>query len=189
MFVVDSRTEKLVALLLAALMIVTRVHHFGIGAIAPDASTAIFFLVGLMLASPWWLLAYLALAVVLDIFAIGFAGVAAACVSGGYVLLAPAYGALWLSGRAMRSIERLDLLAAGKILVALGGGTVVFFIISNIGYFLGSDFFALGLVEYTARVARYFPYYAVVTLFYAGVWIVAHVLIARFAGRGRLAIR
>src|SRR3972149_3788126 len=99
MFTLETRAEKLAALLLALLMAATRVHHFCVGAIAPDPPPAVFSLAGLALASPWWLVAFLAEAVVLDIFAIGVAGVADACVSGGYALLAPAYGVLWLPGR------------------------------------------------------------------------------------------
>jgi hypothetical protein len=189
MFVLESRTEKLVALLLALLLAATRVYHFGAASIAPDASTAVFFLAGLSLASPWWLLVFLAAAVALDVFAIGVAGVADACISGGYVLLAPAYGVLWLAGRLMRGTERLDLLAAGKFVCAITGGVAAFFLISNVGYFFGSEFGALGVAEYTRRVMRYFPHYELITLFYAGAWIVAHALIVRFAGGFKLATR
>jgi hypothetical protein len=189
MFVLESRAEKLAALLLALLMAATRVHHFGVGAIAPDASTSVYFLAGLALASPWWLVAFLAEAVLLDIFAIGVAGVADACVSGGYALLAPAYGALWLAGRAMRKSERLDWLTAGKFVCAITAGVVVFFVISNVGYFFGSEFHALGVPEYTRRVSRYFSYYEMVTLFYAVAGIAALALAARFSARRALPAR
>lgn len=190
MFTLESRAERLAALLLAVLMAATRVHHFGVGVIAPDASTAVYFLAGLALASPWWLLAFLAEAVVLDIFAIGVAGVADACISGGYVLLVPAYGALWLAGRAMRKSElrkseRLDLLTAGKFVCAITGGVAAFFVISNVGYFFGSEFYALGVPEYTRRVSRYFAYYEMVTLFYAAAGIAALALVARLMPRFR----
>lgn len=185
MFVLEARTEKLAALLLAVLMAATRVHHFGVGAIAPDASTAVYFLAGLTLLSPWWLLALLAEAVALDIFAIGFAGVADACISGGYVLLAPAYGALWLAGRVMRKAERLDFITAGKFVCAITGGVAAFFVIANVGYFFGSEFYALGAPEYTRRVSRYFFYYEVVTLFYGGTGIAIVALAAKFAPRFR----
>jgi hypothetical protein len=204
MFTLESRAEKLAALLLALLMAATRVHHFGVGAIAPDASTAVYFLAGLALVSPWWLLAFLAEAVLLDSFAIGVAGVADACISGGYVLLAPAYGALWLAGRAMRKSElrkselrkselrkseRLDWLTAGKFVCAITGGVAAFFVIANIGYFFGSEFYALGVPEYTRRVSRYFSYYETVTLFYAAAGIAALALAARLSGREKLAAR
>lgn len=189
MFILESKAEKFAALLLAVLMAATRVHHFGVGAIAPDASTAVYFLAGLALASPWWLLALLAEAVALDIFAIGVAGVADACISGGYALLAPAYGALWLAGRAMRKSERLDLQTAGKFVCAITGGVAAFFVISNIGYFFGSEFYALGVPEYTRRVSRYFSYYEMVTLFYSVAGIAALALAARLSGREKLAAR
>ena len=189
MFILESKAEKLAALLLAVLMAATRVHHFGVGAIAPDASTAVYFLAGLALASPWWLLALLAEAVLLDVFAIGVAGVADACVSGGYALLAPAYGVLWLAGRTMRKSERLDLLTAGKFVCAITGGVAAFFVISNIGYFFGSEFYALGVSEYTRRVARYFSYYEIVTLLYATAGIGALVLAARLSARRAFSAR
>jgi hypothetical protein len=185
MFALDTRTEKLAALLLAVLMAATRVHHFGVGTIAPDASTAVFLLAGLALASPLWLLAFLVEAVALDAFAIGVAGVADACVTGGYVLLAPAYGALWLAGRLMRGAERLDLLTAGKFVCAITGGVAAFFVIANVGYFFGSEFGALGVPEYAKRAVRYFPYYETVTLFYAGVGIAVLALAARLLPRFR----
>ena len=189
MFVLESKAEKFAALLLAVLMAATRVHHFGVGAIAPDASTAVYFLAGLALANPWWLLAFLAEAVVLDVFAIGIAGVADACISGGYPLLAPAYGVLWLAGRTMRKSERLDWLTAGKFVCAITGGVAAFFVISNIGYFFGSEFYALGVTEYTRRVARYFSYYEMVTLSYAAAGIAALALAARLSARRAIAAR
>jgi hypothetical protein len=192
MFILESKAEKFAALLLAVLMTATRVHHFGVGAVAPDASTAVYFLAGLALASPWWLLVLLAEAVLLDSFAIGVAGVADACISGGYVLLAPAYCVLWLGGRTMRKSElrkseRFDWLTGGKFVCAITGGVAAFFLIANIGYFFGSEFYALGVPEYTRRVSRYFSYYEMVTLFYSAAGIGALVLAARLSGREKLA--
>ena len=57
MFVLSTPTDRLVVLALAVLMAATRVHHFGVGAIAPDASMAAFLLAGLLLGSQNWLLA------------------------------------------------------------------------------------------------------------------------------------
>ena len=177
MFVLKARAEWIAAIALAVLMAVTRIHHFGIGSVAPDASTGVFFLAGALLASPWWLAALLIEAVILDGIAIGFVKVADACMSSGYALLAPAYGALWLAGRALRSTEKLDLFAAGKFVCLASGGTAAFFMISNLGYFLGSEFYNLGVAEYVARVTRYFPMYLTVTLFYSvlglAVWFAA----------------
>jgi hypothetical protein len=167
MFVLKSRAEWVVVAALAVLMAVTRIHHFGVGTVAPDASTGVFFLAGLLVASPWLLVALLAEAVILDGVAIGFMNVANACISSGYALLAPAYGALWLAGRVLRSTEKLDLFTAGKFVCLVCGGTAAFFILSNLGYFFGSEYYSIGVSEYVARVTRYFPMYLTGTLFYA----------------------
>lgn len=181
MFVLKPKAEWIAAFALAILMAVTRIHHFGIGTVAPDASTGVFFLAGLVLASPWWIAAFLVEAVILDGVAIGFMKVADACMSSGYALLAPAYAALWFAGRALRKTETLDLLAAGKFVCFAAGGTVLFFVVSNLGYFLGSEFYQLGLVEYFTRVSRYFPTYLTVTLFYSAFGVAA-VIAARRLG-------
>jgi hypothetical protein len=173
MFVLKSKAEWSVAIALAVLMAVTRIHHFGIGIIAPDASTGVFFLAGLLLGSPWFLAALLVEAVILDGVAIGFLKVADACVSSGYALLAPAYGALWLAGRTLRPLEKIDLLAAGKFVCFICGGTAAFFIVSNLGYYLGSEFYQLGLSEYVTRVSRYFSIYLTITLFYSALGLAA----------------
>ncbi len=179
MFVLKPKAEWIAAFALAVLMAVTRIHHFGIGTVAPDASTGVFFLAGLLLSSPWMLAAFLVEAVLLDGVAIGFMNVADACMSSGYALLAPAYAALWFAGRAMRSIETLDLFAAGKFACFAVAGTAAFFIVSNLGYFIGSQYYELGLAEYAARVSRYFPFYVTVTLFYSALGIAAFVAARR----------
>lgn len=173
MFVLKSKAEWVAAVALAILMAVTRIHHFGIGTVAPDASTGVFFLVGLMLGSPWFLAAFLIEAVLLDGVAIGFLNVANACVSSGYGLLIPAYAALWFAGRALRSATALNVVTAGKFVCLVVLGTAAFFAISNLGYFLGSEFFQLGVGEYVTRVSRYFPMYLTVTLFYSAFGIAA----------------
>jgi hypothetical protein len=173
MFVLKPKAEWIAAFALAVLMMVTRIHHFGIGTIAPDASTGVFFLAGLLLASPWWIAAFLVEAVILDGVAIGFLKVADACMSSGYALLAPAYAALWFAGRALRKVEAIDLVASAKFVCFVAAGTVAFFIVSNLGYFLGSDFYSLGIVEYVTRVTRYFPMYLTVTLFYSAFGVAA----------------
>lgn len=166
MFVLKPKAQIVAAAALALLMAVTRVHHFGIGNIAPDASTGVFFLAGLLVAPVWFLGALLVEAVALDAFAIGWVKVADACMSSGYALLAPAYGALWFAGRALRGVEKIDVVTAGKFVCFVVAGTAVFFIISNLGYFFGSEFYMLGIAEYVSRVTRYFPMYLTVTLFY-----------------------
>jgi hypothetical protein len=190
MFALEAKTERLVAVLLAVLMAATRVHHFGIGAVAPDASTAVFFLAGLLLGSPLWFVLFSILAIVLDAFALGIAGVADACMTPGYWLLFAGYFALWFAGRLGRGIERLDAMQGGRLLLLAVGGTALFFMLSNVGYYFGGGFDeSMGAAEYIRRVQVYFPHYLGTTLVYVAAGVALFAIAMRFLAGGRLAAR
>jgi hypothetical protein len=175
MFVLNSRQERLVILLLTVAMAATRIEHFGINRIAPDASTAIFFLAGLLIGNPLWLVAFLAEALALDVTAVKAVGVSPVCITFGYAMMIPAYAALWYAPRALRADFRPSMFGFTKLALACAAGLAVFFVFSNIGYYVGSGYFSLGIAEYARRVARYFPHYLEITLLYsaAGVAIAA----------------
>jgi hypothetical protein len=190
MFVLEARSERIAVLALTVLMAATRIEHFGVGQIAPDASTAAFFLAGLLIGNPLWLLAFLAEALLLDLTAINVVGVEAVCVTTGYGMMIPAYGALWLAARLVRTNDRLDLFSAAKLVCACTLGVLGFFLFSNVGYYLGGGFEStMGLEEYARRVVRYFPQYLTSTLFYSAAGVALAVLAARFAPRSRLVPR
>ena len=170
MFVLDARQERLVILLLTVVMAVTRIEHFGLSRVVPDASTAIFFLAGFLIANPLWLVAFLSEAFALDFAAIEAVGVDPVCVTFGYIMMIPAYGALWFAPRALRSDFTPSLLGFGKLALACVAGLAVFFVLSNIGYYFGGGFStSMGAVEFARRVAQYFPYYLTSTLIYSAV--------------------
>jgi hypothetical protein len=188
MFLIDARSQRLAALLLAVLMAATRIHHFGVGTIAPDASTAVFFLAGLMLASPLWFVLFAALAVGLDGVALGFIGIADACMTPGYWLLFAGYLALWYTGRLGRNVEKLDFIQGAKLLLLIAGGTVLFFVLSNAGYYFGGGFDqSMGAAEYISRVQRFFPFYLGSTLAFSAAGIAVFALAARMFAGERLA--
>lgn len=190
MFVLETKTERLVAVLLAVLMAATRVHHFGIGSIAPDASTAVFFLAGLLLSSPLLFVLFSVLAVGLDAFALGVAGVADACMTPGYWLLFAGYLALWFAGLLGRRIECLDLMQGFRLLLLAAGGTALFFVLSNVGYYFGGGFDeSMGAAEYIRRVEQYFPHYLTVTLAYAAAGVAVFAIASRLLAGGRVAAR
>ena len=140
MFVLEARSERIAILALTVLMAATRIEHFGMGQIAPDASVAIFFLAGLLIGNPLWLLAFLVEATLLDLTAIKVVGVEAVCVTLGYGLMIPAYGSLWLAGRFARHSDRLGVATITKLVCACAVGVVGFFLFSNIGYYFGGGF-------------------------------------------------
>ncbi len=154
------------ALGLMALMVATRFHHFGDFKTLPDASLAVFFLAGLWLARPWFFVALLALAGLIDYLAIHAGGVSGWCVTPAYLFLLPTYGVMWLGGYYCQRFSGSwqGLIA---ILGVCAGATVVAFCISNLSFYWLSGYFnALPLAEYLNRVSRYLPSYLAVTLAY-----------------------
>jgi hypothetical protein len=154
-------------LLLIAVMVLTRFHHFGDVLHLPDASLAVFFFAGFYRKKSFFVF-ILAMAALIDYIAIKN-GTSDWCVSPAYVFLVPTYAVMWLAGRYCSTFKSLKIseLAASVGLVMLA--TTAAFIISNTSFYLFSGRFDdLSLVEYFARVARYYPSYLSAALIYAG---------------------
>ena len=169
-------TAAVAAVLLAA-MAATRSHHFA-DLIGPgDASVAAFFLGGLLLRRVGWFALFAGVAGLIDLIAL-WGGVSAACVTPGYALLLPAYGALWLAGgRATGLLESVPGLLRGT--AWLVAGTVGFFAISNLGFYAFSPAVAeLTVMEFAARVAVYLPGYQAQAFLFGA----AGLLLARLLG-------
>jgi len=155
-----ARRSSLVGIALAALMAATRIHPAGAGDFFPDASLAVFFLAGLALASPLWFGAFVVEAVLLDAWALGVVQVPAVCFTWGYALLLPAYGALWFAGRGAGRVNTAGFTGGLRLGAILLAGVMAYFVLSNLGYFLGGGFAATtGLGGYASTVVRYFPAY------------------------------
>ncbi len=190
MFVLDTRYERLAILSLTVLMAVTRIEHFGVNQVAPDASTAVFFLAGLLIGNPLWLIAFLVEALALDSTAIKLVGVDPVCVTFGYCMMIPAYVSLWFAPRFLRQKFKLDILSFGMLAFSCLIGIAGFFLFSNVGYYIGGDFdSSMGLAEYARRVVRYFPHYLTITLFYASTGVAISVVALRFFAPKQLAAR
>jgi hypothetical protein len=167
-------------------MAATRIEHFN--QIVPDASTAIFFLAGLLVGNPLWLAAFLAEALALDITAIQVVGVDPACITFGYAMMIPAYAALWLAPRFLRENFKPDFPHFAKLALSCVAGLSVFFVFSNIGYYFGGGYsVSLGFAEYASRVATYFPHYLASTLIYSAAAVAIVAAAGFFAARRRLA--
>ncbi|HLL27197.1 MAG TPA: hypothetical protein VKT73_06055 [Xanthobacteraceae bacterium] len=190
MFVFDTRGERIALFAMTVLMAATRIDHFGAGHLAPDASTAVFFLAGLLIGNPLWFVAFLAEAFLLDLAAIKVVGVESVCVTTGYGMMIPAYASLWLAGRLVRMTDKLDAFSIAKLVGACCGGLVAFFVFSNIGYYFGGGFEdSMGVAEYARRVVRYFPDYLTSTLAYSAIGVAIAILAAHLAPRNRLVSR
>lgn len=179
-----------VGLLLAALMLATRSHHFATPLHLPDASWAVFFLAGALL--PGWLplAGLLALAGTVDYLAIHFGGVSAFCVSPAYIALAPAYGALYAAGRWYAPRHRATLRSLLPFTgAALVGTTLCELLSSGAFYFFSDRFAAPTVAEFGARLVRYFPYALEGMALYLGTAVIVYAAFAALAGRHPASLR
>ncbi len=166
----NTSRELLIGSLLLLVLVITRSgitrSHFGTDINLPDASWAMFWLLGVLTHQRGWPMASMACCVAVDYFVIA-GGVAADCFTPAYVFLIPAYGALWLSGRWLRR-QTTDkyLLRTATSLVA---GVSACFAISNLGFYLASGYSGeMSMSAYAAAVARYWPHYLLHASVYAG---------------------
>ncbi len=156
---------------LIALLAVTRIGHFGGINTPPDASLAVFFLLGLWIASPRWLVVALLAAAATDALAIA-QGASSYCITPAYPLLIPTYGVLWGAGRAIcvygaRWHGWMRGLALG---IALLASTTIAFVLSNASFYALSGYFeAMPAGVFARAVSPYFrPYLAGAAAYVAG---------------------
>lgn len=149
-----------------AMMALTRSHHLLDGIFLPDASWAIFFLAGALLASRAWLVALAVGATAIDFIAIGWGNIASNCVTLAYAMLYPTYAVLWWGGRIFQHMERqpspLSLVSIGKrSLRTLGIIAIIAFFAEQISsgsfYFLSGTIANPTIGEYLMRESVYFP--------------------------------
>jgi hypothetical protein len=163
----NSKLPIIVFGVLAIAMIATRSNHFGSELELPDASLAVFFFGGLLLAGRLWFPALLVLAAAIDQVATVAEGVSRYCLTPAYAFLVPTYACMWLAGRLTQRDHRdgnvARLVAAARLGIAAG----LAFLISNLSFFAFSGYFpAMTLADYVAATARYAVPYVAYTLAY-----------------------
>ncbi|TWH71364.1 hypothetical protein LX59_01647 [Azomonas agilis] len=173
-----TRTQQVIAgLILAALMAVTRGHHFD-AINLPSASWAVFFLAGALLTPRWVFPALFIEASVLDFIAIQWQGVSDWCVSPAYWMLVPAYGALWLGGRLYarwHSEQLSSLLRLGLFAVA---SSFVCYLFSGGGFLYFSGRYPDPSLSLLAeRIMTYYPQYLSTLALYLGLAVLVHISI------------
>lgn len=166
-----------IVLLLAIMMVATRMEHFGTAVSLPDASLAVFFFAGMALAQRRWFLLLLGVAAATDYYAITQAGVSGACFTAAYPFLAPAYACLWVAGQRARSLPASALARPLTMAVAAAAGS---YLISSLGFYAFSgNFAAMPVIEYVARTAQYAPSYVGYAALYVGLGLAARALLRR----------
>jgi hypothetical protein len=158
MLSLTSRQQLAIGGVLALLMALTRSHHWATLHALPDASWAVFFLVGLYLRPLWAVPGLMLEAALADYLAIAVGGVSDFCVSPAYGFLVPAYAALFLAGRIYARHHRLSRSALPWLLgCALAGAGLAELFSSGGFYFFSGRFADPTLAEFIPRLARYFP--------------------------------
>jgi hypothetical protein len=173
-----SRRDLLFALALLWAMVLTRADQGSPHAL-PDASVAVFFLLGLFTRSALWLPIAMVLAAAVDACVVT-GDVSAYCTTPASLFLIPTYGTMWLAGGLARSVRH----SAAVLAVASIAAVVAFLISSGSFYFLSGQFPDLPLVEYSRQVLiRYLPPYVSHCLLY----VAAAVAVSKAAPRLRRA--
>lgn len=194
MLTLSHRHQLLIALALASLLIATRGQHFATLHHLPGASWAVFFLAGVYLRPAWIFPALFALVWGLD-FAPHLAsgaslaeilgGGQAFCLTPAYFFLLPAYGALWLAGRWYAARYRFAWPTLVPLAAALVVGAAVCELFSSGGfYFFSGRFHEPTLIEFGARLVKYFPSYLGSLAFYVGIAAAVHTALALARGEG-----
>ena len=178
------RQQIAIGLVLTLLMLLTRSHHWASIHSLPDASWAIFFLLGVYVRALWVVPALIAASVVIDYAAITWGGVSDFCVSPAYWLLIPAYLALFAGGRFYARGHSLSLLGLFRLVgVALAVVAVAELLTSGGFYFFSGRFTEPTLAGFVPRFATYFPHMLGTFMLYLGAAAAAHVALAAAAFR------
>ena len=178
MFILSKRSTVILGVALSIVMWMTRGLHVATPTHLPDASWAIFFLLGFYFRQSMVLPIFLAQAALIDYVAITQFGVDPYCVTPAYVFLLPAYSALWLAGRWYAAhyqfqVRTLPLFAAA----AVSGAAICELISSGSFYFLGEHFADTSLTVFASRLVQYFPANLASVALYLGIAALIHVLI------------
>ncbi len=166
-------------LILALVMLATRVNHF---AALPDASWAVFFVAGFYLrgSAKWAFPALMALAVLIDFFVITGQGTSFwshYCVSPAYWFLLPSYGALWFGGSWLRDghagLQTREL--ARLIGSAVVAASVCYLVSNGSFYWISDSVPARSFAGWMQNLGDWYVPYLRTTLMYVGVAAALHV--------------
>lgn len=175
----STRQQIAIGLVLVLMMLLTRSHHWASIHSLPDASWAIFFLLGVYVRALWVVPALIAASVVIDYVAITWGGVSDFCVSPAYWLLIPAYAVLFAGGRFYARGHRLSLMGLLRLMgVALVVVAVAQLLTTGGFYFFSGRFDEPTLAGLMLRLEKYFPPMLGTFALYLGVAVVVHVALA-----------
>ena len=184
-----SRHELLIGCLLLLALLITRSgitrSHFGTEFNVPDASWAVFWLAGMFTRQFAWPAVMLGCCAAVDYFAVA-SGTSADCFTLAYPFLIPAYLSLLGMGRLSGRQPTTSFVTALQVALSVTIGVTICFVISNMGFYLASEFAAMSATDYVQAVLRYWPGYLQTTAIYVLVGLVTGYLAV--AVRARLSM-
>ena len=175
------KKELPVSLALLSLLWVTRSgvvgSHFGSALNLPDASWAVFWLLGFWTRRVHWLVAAFIASVTADYFAV-HNGTSADCFTPAYLFLIPAYLSLWIAGRWAQHRLMPEVKSWSLVSLSVVAGVFACFTCANIGMYIASDTVnSLSAWAYTLAIAQYLPLYLATTALYVGIGVLIAYLI------------
>jgi len=171
--------QLLLAVGLAILMIITRSNYFDWATVLPSASLAIFFLVGFYLRSYLSFAVFTGLAYACDYWVLIVGG--EGCFTSAYGFIFAGYFLIWRCAKwAADSYDLVRLPDGIKVFaVALLSISCAFLISNGSFYAFSGNFSELSLIDYSARVMRYYLTYLTDPLIYLGLAALVHRLVQR----------
>lgn len=174
----STRQQIAISFVLVLMMFLTRSHHWASIHSLPDASWAIFFLLGVYVRALWVVPVLIAASVVIDYVAITWGGVSDFCVSPAYWLLIPAYVVLFAGGRFYARGHRLSVMGLLRLMgVALVVVAVAQLLTTGGFYFFSGRFDEPTLAGLILRLEKYFPPMLGTFALYLGVAVAVHLAV------------
>jgi hypothetical protein len=159
------RQSALLASGLLALMVLTRGSHVGSASLLPDATLAVMMLGGMLLQRGFWFAVLMAVAVAIDAFAVGVAGVSSYCLSPAYWALLPTYAVMWVGGVWLHK-RGLGFNTLPYVTVALVTTSLAFVLSTHSFYLFSGRFPQASVWEVLQHGWEYFPAYLGYTMVY-----------------------
>lgn len=161
----------LVPLLL--LMLATRSSHFASAWSLPDASRAVFFLGGFYLSRKYFGV-LIGTAIAMDFISMALGG-SRACLSPGYLLIVPAFAALWFGGELLRKVVGRDLMFFVKAAAYWWVAASISYAMTSAGYyFLSGKFADPSLIGWIERMQNWYAMFVAQPMLYLVAAAVVH---------------
>ncbi|HYD33165.1 MAG TPA: hypothetical protein VEA39_01240 [Methylophilaceae bacterium] len=171
MFAENRASSVWTAIGLLAVIVLTRTQHFGSAVYLPDATLAVLFLGGLLVARAGWVALAILAAFLMDMYAIGFRGVSDYCMSPAYWGLIPTYLVVWGAGRLLSQLDHPFALVRYS-LIGWAAASLAFVLSNGFWYQFSGRFTDMQVLDFAQRVSQYYIPYVGYTLMYLGLaWI------------------